>query len=68
MGWVVAAVGVFAILGAVMDWEWFMTHRRARVLVRLFGRNGARVFYGLLGTALVVLGGLFAAGVVQPQA
>lgn len=65
MGWVFAACGAFAICGAAFDWEWFMSHRKARFFVRLFGRTGTRVFYGLLGTGLVVLGVLMAMGVIQ---
>ena len=65
MGWALAACGVFAICGAGFDWEWFMNHRKAQFFVRLLGRTGTRVFYGLLGTALVVLGVLMALGFIQ---
>ena len=65
MGWVIAGCGVFAICGAVLDWEWFMNSRKAQLFVRLFGRTRTRVFYGLLGAALVVLGVLMATGIIQ---
>ncbi len=65
MGWVIAASGAFAICGAVLDLEFFMNHRKAQVFLRLFGRNGTRVFYGLLGSALVVLGLLIALGIIE---
>ena len=65
MGWVLAACGAFAISGAVFDWEWFMNHRKAQFFVRLFGRTGTRIFYGILGAALVVLGVLIATGIIQ---
>jgi len=32
--------GLFSFAGAVFDWEWFMTHSRAALFVRLFGRSG----------------------------
>lgn len=33
-----------------------MTHYRARLFVRVLGRNGARVVYALLGIFLAALG------------
>jgi hypothetical protein len=48
--------GLYAITGAVMNWEWFMGDPKAQVLVRLFGRTGTRVLYIILGGGLVVLG------------
>jgi small neutral amino acid transporter SnatA (MarC family) len=48
--------GLFSFAGAVFDWEWFMTHYRAALFVRLFGRNGARIVYALLGILLAALG------------
>jgi immunity protein 17 of polymorphic toxin system len=65
MGWVIAASGAFAICGAALDLEFFMNHRKAQLFVRMFGRNGARAFYGLMGSGLVVLGVLIALGIIQ---
>lgn len=42
-----------------------MEHRKAQIFVRLFGRGGARIFYGILGGILVVLGVLLATGCIQ---
>lgn len=47
--------GMFAIFCAVMDYDWFMNNSRAWGFVKLFGRNGARVFYILLGLFLIVM-------------
>ncbi|MBK8011073.1 MAG: immunity 17 family protein [Deltaproteobacteria bacterium] len=55
------AAGTFSILGAVKNWDFFMNHRKARRLVAVLGRTGARWFYGVLGTALVVAGIVMAA-------
>lgn len=53
--------GAFTVLGAVMDWDWFMNSRRARFFVMIFGRTGARIFYGILG--LIIMGlSLFVGG------
>lgn len=50
-----------------MDWDWFMNSRRARFFVKVFGRMGARIFYGLLGAAFVIFGLLTLFGVIQPS-
>jgi Immunity protein 17 len=60
------AAGGFSIVGAVQDWEWFLQSRKARLFVTLMGRKGARIFYGILGLALVVLGAAFLAGIIEP--
>ena len=64
-GLILVGAGLFSIVGAVLNKDWFMNNRKARPLVRLLSRNGARVFYILLGVALVVLGALLMAGVIK---
>lgn len=59
------AVGLFAIVGAALDWNWFMESRKARLFVMIFTRNGARVFYILLGTALITVSALLMLGVIE---
>jgi hypothetical protein len=53
---VLGGIGVYSILAAATDWEWFMTHRSASLPVWLLGRIGARVFFVLLGVAFLVFG------------
>ncbi len=65
MEWILIAIGVFALCGAAFDWEFFMNHRKARFFIRILGRPGTRIFYGLLGSALVVVGALIAIGIIQ---
>ena len=48
--------GMFTISGAFFDWDWFMNNRRAKIFVKLLGRNGARVFYGILGIGFMLFG------------
>lgn len=50
------AAGVFSVLGAALNWNFLLNSRRARLFMRLFGRNGTRIVYLLLGSGLVVLG------------
>lgn len=48
--------GGFSIAGAWFNWDWFMNGTRSRGIVDLFGREGARIFYGLLGAFVLILG------------
>ena len=51
--------------GAICDWDWYMNSRKARFFVSILSRNGARIFYGLLGLAFVVVGVLAAMGIID---
>ncbi|MFA5659413.1 MAG: immunity 17 family protein [Oscillospiraceae bacterium] len=61
---VIILAGVFTIAAGIFNWEWFFAHRKARFFVNAFGRNGARIFYGILGAAIAVLGVLTLTGIV----
>jgi Immunity protein 17 len=56
LGLLIIGVGVFALAGSICDWDWFMNARKARFMVAILTRNGARIFYALLGLALGTLG------------
>lgn len=45
--------GAMCIAAAIGDWDWFFENMRASLFVRLFGRDGARVFYALLGAFIM---------------
>jgi hypothetical protein len=64
-GWLLVAIGVFAVSGAVFQWDFFMNHPKARFFVRLIGLRGTRIFYALLGTALAVMGVLIVLGITR---
>jgi hypothetical protein len=64
-GFVFIAVGIFSVFCSIKDYDWFMEHRKARLLVKLLKRNGARIFYTVLGTGLIVFGGLYLSGVIK---
>ncbi|NEQ36439.1 MAG: hypothetical protein F6K40_09190 [Okeania sp. SIO3I5] len=42
-------IGIYLICAAIFNWEWFYGMRKARFIVSLFGRKGARLFYLILG-------------------
>jgi Immunity protein 17 len=50
------AAGIFVIVAAASDWNWFFEHPRAKFFVDAFGRKGARIFYGVLGCAFLLIG------------
>ena len=59
------AIGVFSLSGAIFNWDWYMNSRRARLLVKLITRTGARVFYAALGLFLIGLGALGLLGMID---
>jgi hypothetical protein len=51
--------GSISLTAAIFNFDWYFRSRKAATFVENFGRNGARVFYGLLGIALISSGILF---------
>jgi hypothetical protein len=49
------SAGLFIMLAAAADWDWFMHSDQARPLVERFGPTGTRVFYLFLGLGLIAL-------------
>lgn len=64
-GLLVLLGGAFSICGAIFEWGIFMNHYKARIMIKLLGRRGARILYAVLGAVLVVLGLVIL--VVPPQ-
>jgi small neutral amino acid transporter SnatA (MarC family) len=50
------AFGLFSIVGSYFELGFFMSSRKASRMIRLLGMTGAKIFYILLGLALVTLG------------
>jgi hypothetical protein len=61
IGMVLVASGLLSVFSGVSGWEWFLAHRKTAPMVALLGRAGARVFYVLLGLAVIALGAWFLA-------
>lgn len=49
--------GLFSAAGGILNWNWFFAHPKAQLLVWLFGRTGARIFYVVLGLPFLFFGG-----------
>jgi hypothetical protein len=64
VGLLLVLVGFFSIAGGIFNFEWFMNSRKARACVNLLGRSGARIFYGVLGLAVAILGLLITFGIL----
>ena len=65
LGLIFIAGGAFSMLGAICNWDWFMNARKARFVVKILTRDGARIFYGALGLAIAVLGVLSTTGIID---
>lgn len=49
-------LGAFSVVAAVFNIEWYFQTSGAALFVRRWGRKGARIFYALLGAALIACG------------
>ncbi len=48
--------GCFSLLCALMNWDWFFKSPNAQVIVKPLGRTYARLFYGIVGLVMMVIG------------
>ncbi len=49
-------IGVIAIAASVFNWDWFFNSNGAAMIVQFLNRKGARIFYGMTGVAIVIVG------------
>lgn len=50
------ALGTFSIIAAAFNIDWYFKTSGAMTFVNWLGRTGARIFYVLLGLALIACG------------
>ena len=50
------AVGVFLLLGAIMNWNWLCDPKGTRSAYSIFGRTGWRIAFGIVGAVLIIVG------------
>ena len=66
MAIVLILVGIFSLVGAGLDKDWFMEARKARFLTRLLGeRSKVRIFYLILGSGMIIAGILGVIGIID---
>ncbi|WP_439183632.1 immunity 17 family protein [Carboxylicivirga taeanensis] len=58
-------VGVLIFIASLTNWEWFFKQRRAQSMIKLMGRNGARIFYAILGAFFAGFGWLVLSGQID---
>ena len=58
------AVGLFAIISSLADWDYFFNSRKAQFFLNLFGRKGTRIFYSVFGAGLFIVGFLLSIGII----
>lgn len=49
-------LGTFSFIAALLNIKWFFNTQGAATIIRWFGRNGARIFYAVLGVILIACG------------
>ncbi len=47
--------GGFCIFCSVMNYDWFFNNHKAAPLMKIFGRNGTRIFYICLGIFICIV-------------
>jgi small neutral amino acid transporter SnatA (MarC family) len=53
------AGGLFTIVCSVREYPFFVEHRKAKTMARLLGKTGMKIFYIILGLALLAAGAVF---------
>jgi len=48
--------GLGTLIAAQTDWDWVWNHGKTKMVVKFFGRRGARIFYTISGVVLIYLG------------
>ncbi|MDX9827412.1 MAG: Imm17 family immunity protein [Spirochaetia bacterium] len=48
--------GIFSVVCAAFDFDWFMNHRKAQFISKRIGRMGARIFFIVLGVIIIGFG------------
>lgn len=50
------ALGLFSLIAAIRNYEWYFSTHGAAMFIKWFGRKGARIFYAVLGVLLIFCG------------
>ena len=59
MTFIFAIAGIIAFLAASFNWGWLFTAQNAQYVVKLYGRQKARIIYGALGLLLIAMSVFF---------
>ncbi len=50
-----AILGALSISAAIFNFKWFFTSENGKLFVKLFGKKGARIFYGIVGVLVLYM-------------
>ena len=56
VGIIAVLIGLYCIMAAIFNWNWFFNNRRSKGVSKAFKRTGARIFYAALGLLFAGLG------------
>jgi hypothetical protein len=62
---IIFMIGGFMISAGIFNWDWFYSTQKAQNLVRVVGRNGARIFYSTVGFLIILMDLLSILGVFK---
>ena len=49
-------VGLFSVMAALFNWNWFFTAENSQLIVSNLGRGRARLFYAVIGLLMIATG------------
>ncbi len=58
-GIVIILCGLFLLAACFFNWDWYFNVNKARMLIKLIGRTGARIVYGIFAV-IFIIGGIAA--------
>ncbi len=58
-------VGLITLLASIANWDFFFEHNKAQSFLKKFGKNGARIVYGILGALILGLGIMLILGTIK---
>lgn len=65
MNIIIGVFGSFVTLSGIFNWDFFFENRKVKFVVKIAGRNGARIFYSLLGAAMISFTIMAFAGIID---
>lgn len=52
-------LGILSVMASIFNWEWFFTAQNSQFIIKMLGRNKSRIFYAILGLAMIAAGVFF---------
>ena len=52
-------LGILSVMASIFNWDWFFTAQNSQFIIKMLGRNKSRIFYAILGLAMIAAGVFF---------